>query len=332
MYEHGGFVMTVRSVFLVSLVLMLGGCAGNQDAENALKPDARLNSPGAVPSPVPSSNTPSTPEPTPISSPIASPPTPIGWQDIDKTPAQLRPYVDDMLALDLVAPDTQMPDANSLNAPISRREFAKWLLLTNNRFYQSRPTKQIRIDRPSSTPTFQDIPNFDPDFAILQSLADAGILPSTLSRDTKNDGKNDRFKPSAALTREELLRWKMPLDSRSLQADVPPIETLRKTLPFQDLSKVIHPETLRLVALDLQNSDRSNLRRSLGYTTLLQPQRSVTRAEAAAVLWSIGAEGAVLTAKDALKGSSIPATPIPTTAGPTVSPTPTSSMETKTVP
>ena len=311
--------MTVRSVFLVSLVLLLGGCAGNQDAENALKPDARLSSPNSAPSSVPSSNIP----PTPIASLPESPtPTPIGWQDIDKTPAQLRPYVDDMLALNLVVPDAQMPDANRLNAPISRREFAKWLLLTNNRFYQSRPTQQIRIDRPSSTPTFQDIPNSDPDFAILQSLADAGILPSTLSRDTKNEGKNDRFKPSEALTREELLRWKMPLDSRPSQADVLAIETLRKTLPFQDLSKVIHPETLRLVALDLQNGDRSNLRRSLGYTTLLQPQRSVTRAEAAAVLWSIGTEGAVLTAKDMLKGSSsIPATP-----------TPASSMEPKTTP
>ena len=327
--------MTVRSVFLVSLVLLLGGCAGNQDAENALKPDARLNSnPGAVSSPVPSSNTSSTPEPTPIANPLASPTaTPIGWQDLDKTPAQLRPYVNDMLALNLISPGAQMADANSLNAPISRREFAKWLLLTNNRFYKSRPTKQIRSDRPSSTPTFQDIPSSDPDFAILQSLADAGILPSTLSRDTKNEGKNDRFNPSEALTREELLRWKMPLDRRSSQADVLPIESLRKTLPFQDLSKVIHPETLRLVALDLKNGDRSNLRRSLGYTTLLQPQRSVTRAEAAAVLWSIGPEGGMLTAKDVLKdSSSLPATPIPATAGPTVFPTPTPSMETQTIP
>lgn len=296
--------MTAQSVFLVSLVLLLSGCAGNQDAENALKPDARLNSnPGAVSIPAPSSNPPSTPESSPIVSPIASPTaTPIGWQDLDKTPAQLRPYVDDMLALNLISPDAQMANANSLNSPISRREFAKWLLLTNNRFYESRPAKQIRIDRPSSIPTFQDIPSSDPDFAILQSLADAGILPSTLSRDTKNEGKNDRFKPSEALTREELLRWKIPLDSRPSQADVPPIESLRKTLPFQDLSKVIHPETLRLVALDLKNGDRSNLRRSLGYTTLLQPQRSVTRAEAATVLWSIGPEVGMLTAKDVLNG------------------------------
>ena len=221
-----------------------------------------------------------------------------------------------------------MPDANNLNAPISRREFAKWLLLTNNRFYQSRPAQQIRIDRPSSIPAFQDIPSSDPDFAILQSLADAGILPSTLSGNRKNEGKFDRFKPTEALTREELLRWKMPLDSRPSQASVPAVERtverLQKTLPFQDLGKVIHPETLRLVALDLQNGDRSNLRRSLGYTTLLQPQRSVTRAEAAAVLWSIGAEGSVLTVKDILKSSSSSPTP--------ATPMPTASMETKTAP
>ena len=102
------------------------------------------------------------------------------------------------------------------------------------------------------------------------------------------------------------------------------VERLQKTLPFQDLGKVIHPETLRLVALDLQNGDRSNLRRSLGYTTLLQPQRSVTRAEAAAVLWSIGAEGSVLTVKDILKSSSSSPTP--------ATPMPTASMETKTTP
>ena len=310
--------MTVRSAFLVSLVLLLGGCAGNQEAENALKPDARLSSPSTAPSPapnpVPSSE--SIPKPSPVASPI-------GWQDIDKIPPQLRPYVDDMLALNLVSPDAQMPDASSLNAPISRREFAKWLLLTNNRFYQSRPTQQIRIDRPSSIPAFQDIPSSDPDFAILQSLADAGILPSTLSGDRKNEGKFDRFKPTEALTREELLRWKMPLDSRPSQAGVPAVERLQKTLPFQDLGKVIHPETLRLVALDLQNGDRSNLRRSLGYTTLLQPQRSVTRAEAAAVLWSIGAEGTVLTVKDVLKSSS---SPTPAT------PMPTASIETQTAP
>ena len=292
--------MTVRSALLVSLVLLLGGCAGNQEAENALKSDARLRSPNPVlspdPSPIPSAEF--TPKPSPIASPAVSS---IGWQDIDKTPPQLRPYVDDMLALNLVSPDAQMPDAHSLNAPISRREFAKWLLLTNNRFYQSRPAQQIRIDRPSGTPAFQDIPSSDPDFAILQSLADAGILPSTLSGDRKNEGKFDRFKPTEALTREELLRWKMPLDSRPSQAAVPTLERLQKTLPFQDLGKVIHPETLRLVALDLQNGDRSNLRRSLGYTTLLQPQRSVTRAEAAAVLWSIGAEGSVSTVRDILK-------------------------------
>ncbi len=296
--------MTGRSFFRWSLVLLLGGCAGNQDAENALKPDARLNSnaspaPSSTPVASPSSNLPPTPEPSPIVSPT---PSTIGWQDLDKIPDQLRPYINDMVALNLISPDPQMRDANSLNAPISRREFAKWLLLTNNRFYQSRPTKQIRIDRPSVTPAFQDIPSSDPDFATLQSLADAGILPSTLSGERKNDGKSDRFKPSEALTREELLRWKMPLDSRPSQTDAPAIESLRKTLPFQDLSKVIHPETLRLVALDLQNGDRSNLRRSLGYTTLLQPQRSVTRAEAAAVLWSIGTGREALTAKDLLNG------------------------------
>lgn len=313
------------------LVLALSGCAGNQAAENALKPDSRLTTTSrpAEAQPTPSPEPKSSPDIAAKPSPIVNP-SPTDWQDRDKIPTQIKPYVEDVLAMNLLKPDAQAAerkladgelsdsksidrkpsDLDKLNAPITRREFAKWLLLINNRFYQSRPTKQVRMvptETSASSPVFGDIPASDPDFIVLQSLAEAGILPSRLS----GEDKNEKFRPTDLLTREDLLRWKAPLDIRSTTQSPTPIDSLQKNLPFQDSNKILHPDSLRAVALDLQNGDQSNLRRSFGYTKLLQPQRSVTRAEAAAALWSIGSMPEVFTAKEAVTGKAPEPSPTP---------------------
>ncbi|NEQ70571.1 MAG: S-layer homology domain-containing protein, partial [Symploca sp. SIO2D2] len=45
----------------------------------------------------------------------------------------------------------------------------------------------------------------------------------------------------------------------------------------------------------------ANIRRLLGYTTLFQPKKAVTRAETAAVLWYIGYQGEGISAKEVQK-------------------------------
>jgi len=69
------------------------------------------------------------------------------------------------------------------------------------------------------------------------------------------------------------------------------------------------------VLADFQNSDRSNIRRVFGYTTLFQPKKPVTRAEAAAALWYFGSSSEGLSAQDAIQLKSQqnqpPATPEP---------------------
>jgi hypothetical protein len=52
---------------------------------------------------------------------------------------------------------------------------------------------------------------------------------------------------------------------------------------------------------DFQNSEQANIRRVFGYTTLFQPKKPVTRAEAAAALWYFGSQGEGLSAKEAQK-------------------------------
>ncbi|MFN9859338.1 MAG: S-layer homology domain-containing protein, partial [Pseudanabaena sp.] len=64
---------------------------------------------------------------------------------------------------------------------------------------------------------------------------------------------------------------------------------IRQTWGFKD-SDLISENALGAIFADAQLRDLSNIRRSFGFTTLLQPQKPVTRAEAAATLWYFGTE------------------------------------------
>ncbi len=264
------------------------GCA---DLQKALAPDPALVSPSPSPTEssvaiAPSPTTKTSPSSTPSSTPSQTPsPTPSPSQ----TPAQSTNYTKDLQQLNL------LPKNFDGQKTITRREYSRALMATNNRLYQSTSTKQIRPAGPAEA-VYTDIPKTDPDFSTIQGLAEAGILPSKLS----GEATATQFRPDSPLTREDLLIWKVPLDTRSALPTAT-IDAIQKTWGFQDAEK-ISPRALRVLLIDHQNGDQSNLRRALGYTTLFQPKRPVTNAEAAAVLWSFGFQGDVTTAKDALKG------------------------------
>jgi hypothetical protein len=179
------------------------------------------------------------------------------------------------------------------NATIPRRTFARWLLTTHNRIYRDRPTKQIRPAPSSSQPIFADVPTGDPDFAIIQGLAEAGIIPSRLSGSDVT-----LFQPDAPLSRETLLLWKVPLDQRSTLPTAS-LQNVQQTWGFQD-SDQINPAVFPALLADYDNGDRATLRRAFGYTKLLQPKKTVTQGEAAAALWSFGFQGDSITASEAI--------------------------------
>lgn len=220
----------------------------------------------------PTNSTTATPSPQP------NPTAPQTFTDLDQAPPPLQPAIRDLAELGVLS---TTGDRLQPNTPISRAQFVRWLVTTYNRFYADRPARQIRLGSRNDTPIFQDVPPDNPDFPYIQGLAMAGFLPSPLTGDTST-----LFRPNAPLTRETLLQWKVPLDQQG-RLSPSTIDRIQQTWGFKD-SQRIAPPAINAVAADYLAGDLSNIRRVWGETLLLQPQKPVTRAEAAVALWYIG--------------------------------------------
>ena len=195
------------------------------------------------------------------------------FSDLDTAPASLKNWIKDLNKLGTISPKTGKQFKP--NILVARREYARWLLETNNRLYKNQPSRQIRLAQPTDSASFTDIPNNHPDFGIIQGLANAGLISSSSS-----------FRPNDPLLREELVQWKIPLDLRQPLPSAT-LESVSQSWGFKDSDR-ISENALNAIFADAQLRDLSNIRRSFGFTTLLQPQKPVTRAEAAASLWYFG--------------------------------------------
>jgi hypothetical protein len=227
----------------------------------------------------------------------------IAFSDLTKAPKELQQYVSDLAQLGVLTPASSDSKASQAkertlfepNSVITRRDYVRWLVAANNRLYAAQPAKQIRLSTDAAQPAFQDVPRNDPDFPAIQGLAEAGLIPSPLT----GDSTTVTFRPDAPLTREALILWKVPADTRQALPTAS-LDAIKQTWGFQDAAR-IDPKAMRAVLADFQNGDLANLRRAFGYTTLLQPKKAVTRAEAAAALWYFGFQGDGQSAQDALK-------------------------------
>lgn len=269
----------------------------NRDASNAAVPESNPDFIGPVlPENVPNqASNPTTQNPSTSTSSTV-------FTDLNKAPAQLRSYIEDLAKLGVLTSDSIGSKSNSStnltfdpNKIITRREYARWLVAANNQIHTQQTSQQIRLASADSQPAFQDVPRTDPDFPVIQGLAEAGLIPSPLSGDTTAV----LFRPNTPLTRENLILWKVPLDTRQTLPTAS-IETAKQTWGFQDVAR-IEPKALRAVLADFQNGEQANIRRVFGYTTLFQPKKPVTRAEAGATLWYFGSQGEGISAQDAVQ-------------------------------
>jgi len=276
-----------------------GGVASAGNTEFILQYERiapQANAPQALP------QTSNQPSPTPDTN-QQNPSTGQGFTDLNKAPQELRQYITDLAALGVLPLQQTGNKSNQADIltqfdpskTISHREFARWLVAANNQFHPNRPSLQIREASANSQPAFQDVPPTDPDFSAIQGLAEAGLIPSRLSGDVTAV----LFRPDAPLTREQLILWKVPLDSRQGLPNAS-VDAVRESWGFQDVAR-IDPKALRAVLADFQNGEQSNIRRVFGYTTLFQPKKPVTRAEAAAALWYFGNASEGISAPEALQ-------------------------------
>jgi S-layer homology domain len=237
--------------------------------------------------PMPTASAPtSTPIPTTSTKPIAT----------NFPPANTGDYLADLTKLGvLTSTDTnasgKIPPANRT---VTRREYARWLVAAHNRITGTKPTQQLKLATSDAKPAFQDVPSTNPDFPSIQGLAEAGLIPSSLS----GDPTSVLFRPEAPLTREQMLLWKVPLDTRQ-PLPAASLDALKQTWGFQDAGK-IDPKAVRAVLADFQNGDQSNIKRVFGYTTLLQPKKIVNLGEVAISIWYFGANSEGLSARDAI--------------------------------
>lgn len=257
------------------------------------------------------------PQQTPQTTQTATQPTNTQqtFSDTNQAPQELRQYLQDLAALGVLPLQSNSTKSSSTtqfepNKTITRREYARWLVSANNQFFADSPAQQIREASSSAQPAFQDVPPSDADFPAIQGLAEAGLIPSSLS----GSSTTVLFRPDAPLTREQMLLWKVPLDTRSSLPNAS-VEAVEQTWGFQDAAK-IEPRALQAVLADFQNSDRSNIRRVFGYTTLFQPKKAVTRAEAAAALWYIGSANEGVSAQDVVRLQQSTGSPTTTSESP----------------
>ena len=216
-------------------------------------------------------------------------------------PTDLQTYIRDLQALNLLelgetTPDGERSTSDSEKSPftqtITRREYARWLFDSHNTIYADEPSKRLRAGNPSDEPAFQDVSPTTPGFAEIQGLAEAGLIPSAFT----GNSADVNFRPDAPLTREDLILWKVPLDTRAALPTTTP-EAVQTSWGFQDTDNV-DPLALRAIAADYQLGDFANFRRAFGYTTLFRPDKTVSRAEAAAVLWRFGTQTDGVTAAE----------------------------------
>ncbi len=233
-------------------------------------------------------STPNSPLPAPNSQ-LPTPNVAATSKPSSSTPATTADYLTDLTKIGVLTSKDTAP-----NRVVTRREYARWLVAAHNKITGTKPTQQIKLAATNTKPIFQDVPITNPDFPSIQGLAEAGLIPSPLS----GDATSVLFRPDTPLTREQMILWKIPLDTRQ-PLPAASLDAVKQTWGFQDAGKV-DPKALRAVLADFQNGEQSNIRRVFGYTTLFQPKKTVNLGEVAIAIWYFGANSEGLSARDAV--------------------------------
>ena len=247
----------------------------------------------------------------------ASPPsnggTPVAYTDLSGTFGEKQ--ITDLASLGVFGTPS---GAFNPAGTITRGDFVKWLVLANNAIFANLPGKQIQPSQ-ATTSSYPDVSTKHPDFAYIQGMYDAGFAV----------GFPDKtFQPDALLTHEQMIAIKESVDRGGVQQYY--VTNWDSTTPNwkdkQQINKLFRGAIAEDSGLDRvavvnwshPNLVIDNVPRTFGAIAMFRPQQTVTRAQAAVVLWKMGAhtdkvanplpDDVPRSAADALA----PATPTPT--------------------
>ncbi|XP_027363915.1 uncharacterized protein LOC113871197 isoform X2 [Abrus precatorius] len=184
--------------------------------------------------------------------------------------------------LKVIEPDVQPSDL------CTRREYARWLVSATSILSRKTTSKvypAMYIDNVTEL-AFDDITPEDPDFSSIQGLAEAGLIESRLSRCDRQLSADEEygpfyFSPESALSRQDLISWKMVVERRQLpEADR---KMLYQLSGFIDTDK-IHSDAFPALVADLSAGEHGIIALAFGNTRLFQPHKPVTKAQAAVAL------------------------------------------------
>ncbi|XP_031099274.1 uncharacterized protein LOC116003525 [Ipomoea triloba] len=174
----------------------------------------------------------------------------------------------------------------------TRREYARWLvqasaLLERNRKHRIASSLALAG---STSAAFDDVCIEDPDFMPIQSLAEAGIIPSKLSLEKlpsnpydSGDHKGVKFFPDRSISRQDLISWKA-----KLEYDIVPginEEISRRKIGFLDV-RDITSEVLVDLFVDILANERSIVWKVFGQSKRFQPNKPCTKGQVAVALSS----------------------------------------------
>uniref|UniRef100_A0A5B7BSB4 Putative GPI-anchored adhesin-like protein PGA55 isoform X1 n=1 Tax=Davidia involucrata TaxID=16924 RepID=A0A5B7BSB4_DAVIN len=170
----------------------------------------------------------------------------------------------------------------------TRREYARWLVSASSALSRNTVSKvypAMYIENFTEL-AFDDITREDPDFPSIQGLAEAGLISSKLSRHDMHcsldeDQSSFCFYPESPLSRQDLVTWKIAIEKTLLpEADR---KILHQLSGFIDIDK-IHSDACPALVADLSAGEQGIIALAFGYTRLFQPDKPVTKAQAAIAL------------------------------------------------
>ena len=178
--------------------------------------------------------------------------------------------------LDLIKVGVFQPNGEKFDPqkPITRAEFIEWLVKSNNLIRRKKDF--IRTADAGSPSSFTDLTESNPYFKYIQGMADAGW----------SIGFTDKtFRPDQPLTREQMIGIKTPIDWNNETYDN------YHTKFWTDGAKIsktfIRPMSTEAFAF-YEEKHNNNWSRLFGKTRICNPQKPVSRAEAAVCVWCIG--------------------------------------------